>query len=100
MMNVTIEAVHYSISEQLGRYIRAMTREVLRGLTPEPQHVIVRLRRDNHSGGECFHCDVRVYQTQGELVFDGSARHPHAAVERALEQLWHVLRSRQGHHAA
>lgn len=100
-MNIAIEAVHHSISEQLGRYIRAMTREVLRGLTSEPQHVIVRLRRDEQPGGaERFHCDVRVCQAQGELVFDGSARHPHAAVERALEQLWHVLRSRQGHHAA
>ena len=100
-MNIAIEAVHHRISEQLERYVRAMTREVLRELTPEPSQVIVRLRRDEHPGGsEHFHCDVRVTQTQGELVFDGAARHPHAAVERALEQLWHVLRSRRDHHAA
>lgn len=100
-MNIDIEAVHFTMSEQLRRYVSAMTREVLRGVSSEPSRVAVRIRREEHGSGTVrFHCDVRVTRARGELVFDGSARHPHAAVEQALEQLWHLLRTHGGENAA
>jgi hypothetical protein len=97
-MQIEVHSPNEPISERMQRYVVAMTREVLRGHEQESDSVIVRLRRDltQHAGSRRIHCDLRLRRADGaELVFDGVATFAHVAVERALEQLWQVLRAQR-----
>jgi hypothetical protein len=95
-MNIEIQCTGEILTDRMRRYIEAMTREVLRGFERDTARAVVRVWRDpTLSPQGRSRCDVRMTTTAGaELVFDGTAVHPHAAVERALEQLWQVLRAR------
>jgi ribosome-associated translation inhibitor RaiA len=95
-MKIEIQSSNEPLTDRMRIYIEAMTREVLRGFEGDTPRVVVRVWRDPTLGPTGrSRCDVRMTTRDGaELVFDGTAVHPHAAVERALEQLWQVLRAR------
>ncbi len=96
-MKIEVHSPHDLITERMQRYVTAMTREVLRGFEQDSLSISVRLRRDPMSATtRRVHCDLRLQRRDGtELVFDGVGTFPHVAVERALEQLWQILRSKR-----
>jgi ribosome-associated translation inhibitor RaiA len=96
-MNIEIQSTNETLSERMRRYVETMTREVLRGFETRASRVVVRVWRDTTAQSQRrFHCALRVDSGDGhELIFDGTATHPHVAVERALEQLWQVVRTRK-----
>ncbi|MDP3273942.1 MAG: hypothetical protein Q8Q09_02025 [Deltaproteobacteria bacterium] len=95
-MAMTIDVLDQgaNVSERMKNFAEVMTREVLRGFEDWISRATVRLRRkDGRYGQRRYVCDVRLETgALRELVFEAAAPYPHVAVERALEELWTVLR--------
>lgn len=101
-MNINISLDPSISTERLSKYIRAMTMHVLDGFHDHVASIAIVVTTD-HSlpAPRRINCALRVSDARkGEFVVDASGTYPHVAVERALEALWTILRSRRRQDAA